>query len=137
LVCDARETNVGHFYFVDAGRAVCAATFGPAEAPPELAQRARQFFEHERSRAETQTVVGTTSVSEEAAETASLVHIRGSVYELMLVACVVSGSGREVGVIALELAPEAKPARNARQAQLLSAIANYMIQVTQALTAVR
>jgi hypothetical protein len=112
-------------------------TFGLAEALPDLAQRALHFLERERSRAETQTQVASSGLSDELSETASLVHIRGAVYELMLVACVVDGSGREVGVVALELAPDAKPVRNAKQAQLLSAIASYLVQVTPALTAVR
>jgi hypothetical protein len=125
LLCQTRDADNGHLYSVDDAGVFLTASHGKLDAPPSLLGLVDDYLRQERSRSETMTVFATGALSDDDAAQPS-VHVAGLEYDLLLLSCVVEGAGTIAAVAAIACGKQR--VRHAKQAQLLSALANHLVR---------
>jgi hypothetical protein len=126
LVCDARSALGGHLYLMRAPGPQLVASLGIAPPPSSLGERVAERLALEHDTSEIATSIDHGALADRTSRAVETTAQAGGVsYELMPLTCVVAGTHRIVGAIALSsLAPQrAKPG----QAKLLATLAAYLV----------
>jgi hypothetical protein len=126
LLCEARAAIGGHLYLVGQEHPQLVASYGPVGNPENLADFVREYLAQEQSRAETMTEIATGTLLAEIEAPQSTVSAGGSEYELLLLTCVLEGSGIVAGVAAV--AKGERRVHYIKQTQLLNTLAAHLIQ---------
>jgi hypothetical protein len=126
LLCEARAASGGHLYLVSQEHPQLAASYGATTDPANLADYVREYLTQEQSRADTMTEIATGTILGEMEAGQSTVSAGGIAYELLLLTCILEGSGVVAGVAAVVKGE--RRVHYIKQTQLLNTLASHLIQ---------
>jgi hypothetical protein len=126
LICSSRAARGGHLFLAANDGPQLMATCDLAHPADDLSGRVRDYLTEHTGRSDEETVALDENTVADIPSDAAVATVDGHKYELLLLTCVQENEVRIAGVLAIE--PGEQPRSDPRQTQLLSTIAEHLVQ---------